>query len=84
MVWAQVDWKPASLRLTPVAQQLFMLLASIEFVVSGIIWTLRNDTLDESYRAVSIARPERHSEFRSTWIEVTTRDECRSRRLVST
>ena len=37
-------WRP---RLIPVAQQLFMLLASIEFVVSGIIWTLRKDSLDE-------------------------------------
>ena len=37
-------WRP---RLIPVAQQLFMLLASIEFVVSGIIWTLRKDSLDD-------------------------------------
>jgi P-type conjugative transfer protein TrbL len=37
-------WRP---RLVPIAQQLFMLLASIEFVVSGIIWTLRKDSLDD-------------------------------------
>ena len=37
-------WRP---RLVPIAQQLFMLLASIEFAVSGIIWTLRKDSLDD-------------------------------------
>jgi len=37
-------WRP---RLVPVAQQLFMVLASLEFVVSGVIWTLRRDSLDD-------------------------------------
>ncbi|GAC1648723.1 MAG: hypothetical protein NVS4B3_04710 [Gemmatimonadaceae bacterium] len=37
-------WRP---RLVPVAQQLFMLLAAIEFVVSGAIWALRRDSLDD-------------------------------------
>lgn len=37
-------WRP---RLVPIAQQLFMLLATLEFVVSGIIWTLRKDSLDD-------------------------------------
>jgi P-type conjugative transfer protein TrbL len=37
-------WRP---RLVPIAQQLFMLLASIEFAVSGLIWTLRHDRLDD-------------------------------------
>ena len=37
-------WRP---RLVPVAQQLFMLLASIEFAVSGMVWTLRHDRLDD-------------------------------------
>ena len=37
-------WRP---RLVPVAQQLFMLLASIEFAVSGMVWTLRRDHLDD-------------------------------------
>jgi P-type conjugative transfer protein TrbL len=37
-------WRP---RLIPVAQQLFMLLASIEFAVSGIVWALRHDRLDD-------------------------------------
>jgi type IV secretion system protein TrbL len=37
-------WRP---RLIPVAQQLFMLLASIEFAISGIVWALRHDRLDD-------------------------------------
>ncbi|HVH09163.1 MAG TPA: P-type conjugative transfer protein TrbL [Gemmatimonadales bacterium] len=37
-------WRP---RLLPVAQQLFMVLAGIEFAVSGAIWTLRRDSLDD-------------------------------------
>jgi type IV secretion system protein TrbL len=37
-------WRP---RLIPIAQRLFMLLASIEFVVSGMIWALRRDSLDD-------------------------------------
>lgn len=37
-------WRP---RLIPVAQQLFMLLASIEFAVSGMVWALRHDRLDD-------------------------------------
>ena len=37
-------WRP---RLVPIAQQLFMLLAGIEFTVSGAIWTLRRDSLDD-------------------------------------
>src|SRR5438128_10489685 len=35
-------WRP---RLLPVAQQLFMVLASLEFAVSGAIWALRRDSL---------------------------------------
>ena len=37
-------WRP---RLVPIAQQLFMLLASIEFAVSGLVWALRHDRLDD-------------------------------------
>lgn len=37
-------WRP---RLIPIAQRLFMLLAAIEFVVSGAIWALRRDSLDD-------------------------------------
>ncbi len=37
-------WRP---RLVPIAQQLFMILASIEFAVSGAIWALRRDSLDD-------------------------------------
>jgi type IV secretion system protein TrbL len=37
-------WRP---RLLPIAQQLFMLLASLEFAVSGAIWALRRDSLDD-------------------------------------
>ncbi len=37
-------WRP---RLIPVAQRLFMLLAGIEFAVSGAIWALRRDSLDD-------------------------------------
>ncbi|NUP56540.1 MAG: P-type conjugative transfer protein TrbL [Gemmatimonadaceae bacterium] len=37
-------WRP---RLIPISQQLFMLLASIEFAVSGMIWALRRDSLDD-------------------------------------
>jgi P-type conjugative transfer protein TrbL len=37
-------WRP---RLIPIAQQLFMLLASIEFAVSGLVWALRHDRLDD-------------------------------------
>ena len=37
-------WRP---RLIPVAQRLFMLLAGIEFTVSGAIWALRRDSLDD-------------------------------------
>jgi type IV secretion system protein TrbL len=37
-------WRP---RLVPIAQQLFMLLAAIEFVISGAFWALRRDSLDD-------------------------------------
>ena len=37
-------WRP---RLVPLAQQLFMLLASLEFAVSGMVWALRHDRLDD-------------------------------------
>ncbi len=37
-------WRP---RLLPIAQQLFMVLASLEFAVSGAIWALRRDSLDD-------------------------------------
>src|SRR3989441_6420628 len=37
-------WRP---RLLPVAQQLFMVLAGIEFAVSGALWALRRDSLDD-------------------------------------
>ena len=37
-------WRP---RLIPIAQRLFMLLASIEFALSGMIWALRRDSLDD-------------------------------------
>jgi len=37
-------WRP---RLLPIAQQLFMVLASLEFTVSGAIWALRRDSLDD-------------------------------------
>ena len=37
-------WRP---RLLPIAQQLFMVLAGLEFAVSGAIWTLRRDSLDD-------------------------------------
>ena len=37
-------WRP---RLVPVAQQLFMVLAGLEFAVSGAIWALRRDSLDD-------------------------------------
>jgi type IV secretion system protein TrbL len=37
-------WRP---RLIPIAQRLFMLLAGIEFAISGAIWTLRRDSLDD-------------------------------------
>ena len=37
-------WRP---RLIPIAQQLFMLLASLEFAVSGMVWALRRDRLDD-------------------------------------
>jgi type IV secretion system protein TrbL len=37
-------WRP---RLVPIAQQLFMVLAGIEFAVSGAIWALRRDSLDD-------------------------------------
>ena len=37
-------WRP---RLIPVAQRLFMILAGIEFAVSGAIWALRRDSLDD-------------------------------------
>src|SRR5207245_7875583 len=37
-------WRP---RLLPVAQQLFMVLSGPEFVVSGAIWALRRDSLDD-------------------------------------
>ena len=41
---ASRQWRP---RLVPIAQQLFMLLAAIEFVISGAIWALRRDSLDD-------------------------------------
>ena len=37
-------WRP---RLLPVAQQLFVVLAGLEFAVSGAIWALRRDSLDD-------------------------------------
>src|SRR2546430_14082290 len=37
-------WRP---RLLPLAQQLFMVLAGIEFAVSGALWALRRDSLDD-------------------------------------
>jgi P-type conjugative transfer protein TrbL len=37
-------WRP---RLLPVAQQLFLVLAGIEFAVSGALWALRRDSLDD-------------------------------------
>lgn len=37
-------WLP---RLVPVAQRLFVLLAGIEFAISGAVWMLRKDALDE-------------------------------------
>ena len=37
-------WRP---RLVPLAQRLFMVLASLEFAVSGAIWALRRDSLDD-------------------------------------
>ena len=41
---ASRQWRP---RLLPIAQQLFMVLASLEFAVSGAIWALRRDSLDD-------------------------------------
>jgi len=37
-------WRP---RLIPVAQRLFMVLAGLEFAISGAIWALRRDSLDD-------------------------------------
>lgn len=37
-------WLP---RLVPVAQRLFVLLAALEFAVSGAVWALRRESLDE-------------------------------------
>ena len=37
-------WRP---RLVPIAQQLFMILAGIEFAISGAIWALRRGSLDD-------------------------------------
>ena len=34
-------------RLTPIAQQTFVILAGIEFAVSGLIWTLKRESLDD-------------------------------------
>lgn len=34
-------------RLVPLAQRTFMLLAALEFCVSGLIWTLKRDSLDD-------------------------------------
>ena len=34
-------------RLTPIAQQLFIILASLEFAVSGIVWALKRESLDD-------------------------------------
>lgn len=34
-------------RLVPIAQRLFVLLAGIEFAVSGAVWALRRDSLDD-------------------------------------
>ena len=45
-------WRP---RLVPIAQQLFMLLASIEFAVSGLVWALRHDRLDDIARRFPLA-----------------------------
>ena len=38
------DWRA---RLLPIAQRVFVLLAGIEFAVSGAIWAIRRDALDE-------------------------------------
>jgi type IV secretion system protein TrbL len=38
------DWFP---RLVPIAQRLFMLLAGLEFAVSGAVWALRRESLDD-------------------------------------
>lgn len=37
-------WRP---RLIPVAQRLFIVLAGIEFAVSGAVWAIRRDSLDD-------------------------------------
>jgi type IV secretion system protein TrbL len=34
-------------RLVPIAQQTFMLLAALEFCVSGLVWAVRRDALDD-------------------------------------
>ena len=34
-------------RLVPIAQETFMLLAALEFCVSGLVWALRRDALDD-------------------------------------
>jgi type IV secretion system protein TrbL len=34
-------------RLVPIAQRTFMLLAAIEFAVSGVVWALKRDALDD-------------------------------------
>ena len=34
-------------RLVPLAQRTFMLLAALEFCVSGLVWTLKRDSLDD-------------------------------------
>ena len=49
-------WRP---RLLPIAQQLFMLLASLEFAVSGAIWALGET-------AWTISRPSSSSSSRSS------------------
>ena len=41
---ASRTWRP---RLVPIAQRLFMVLASLEFAVSGMVWALRRDRLDD-------------------------------------
>ncbi len=47
-----LDYKTISFtwldRLIPIAQRVFVLLAGIEFVISGAIWMLRGDHLDEA------------------------------------
>jgi type IV secretion system protein TrbL len=42
--FASGNWRA---RLVPIAQRIFMLLAALEFTVSGIVWMLKRESLDE-------------------------------------